>query len=119
MNMLAGDEFISSPPKKTVRFGGTLTDILLKYERVSARHGAGALRPRGRRIPVRARADLPLPRRRLWAGARWLCCASGNFASPGLCGAAGKRMSVGSCSASGMCSAADASRALPLVFFAL
>ncbi|OXB57538.1 hypothetical protein ASZ78_009296 [Callipepla squamata] len=31
--MLAGDEFISSPPKKTVRFGGTLTDILLKYER--------------------------------------------------------------------------------------
>uniref|UniRef100_A0A8C9L9H7 RRN3 homolog, RNA polymerase I transcription factor n=1 Tax=Pavo cristatus TaxID=9049 RepID=A0A8C9L9H7_PAVCR len=31
--MLAGDDFISSPPKKTVRFGGTLTDILLKYER--------------------------------------------------------------------------------------
>ncbi|NXS50274.1 RRN3 factor, partial [Balaeniceps rex] len=27
------DEFISSPPRKTVRFGGTLTDILLKYEK--------------------------------------------------------------------------------------
>ncbi|XP_040449783.1 RNA polymerase I-specific transcription initiation factor RRN3 isoform X1 [Falco biarmicus] len=31
--MLRGDEFISSPPKKTVRFGGSLTDILLKYEK--------------------------------------------------------------------------------------
>ncbi|XP_009465991.1 PREDICTED: RNA polymerase I-specific transcription initiation factor RRN3 isoform X1 [Nipponia nippon] len=31
--MLGGDEFISSPPRKTVRFGGTLTDILLKYEK--------------------------------------------------------------------------------------
>ncbi|NXU61989.1 RRN3 factor, partial [Horornis vulcanius] len=27
------DEFISSPPRKTVRFGGTLTEILLKYEK--------------------------------------------------------------------------------------
>ena len=44
VTMLAGDEFISSPPKKTVRFGGTLTDILLKYQRVSARQGAAALR---------------------------------------------------------------------------
>lgn len=34
--MLGGDEFISSPPRKTVRFGGTLTDILLKYEKVTA-----------------------------------------------------------------------------------
>lgn len=33
--MLGGDEFISSPPRKTVRFGGTLTDILLKYEKVT------------------------------------------------------------------------------------
>ncbi|XP_040976008.1 RNA polymerase I-specific transcription initiation factor RRN3 isoform X2 [Aquila chrysaetos chrysaetos] len=31
--MLGGDEFISSPPRKTVRFGGTLTDILLKYDK--------------------------------------------------------------------------------------
>uniref|UniRef100_A0A8C6Z8F0 RRN3 homolog, RNA polymerase I transcription factor n=1 Tax=Nothoprocta perdicaria TaxID=30464 RepID=A0A8C6Z8F0_NOTPE len=31
--MLGGDEFISSPPRKTVRFGGTLPDILLKYEK--------------------------------------------------------------------------------------
>ncbi|KAM6054755.1 RNA polymerase I-specific transcription initiation factor RRN3 [Chlamydotis macqueenii] len=31
--MLGGDEFISSPPRKTVRFGGTLTEILLKYEK--------------------------------------------------------------------------------------
>uniref|UniRef100_A0A8U8BWH3 Uncharacterized protein n=1 Tax=Geospiza parvula TaxID=87175 RepID=A0A8U8BWH3_GEOPR len=29
----AADEFISSPPRKTVRFGGTLTEILLKYEK--------------------------------------------------------------------------------------
>lgn len=34
--MLGGDEFISSPPRKTVRFGGTLTDILLKYDKVTA-----------------------------------------------------------------------------------
>ncbi|NXK05698.1 RRN3 factor, partial [Herpetotheres cachinnans] len=27
------DEFISSPPRKTVRFGGSLADILLKYEK--------------------------------------------------------------------------------------
>ncbi|XP_044515153.1 RNA polymerase I-specific transcription initiation factor RRN3 isoform X2 [Gracilinanus agilis] len=26
-------EFLSSPPRKTVRFGGTLTDILLKYKK--------------------------------------------------------------------------------------
>ncbi|EMP37346.1 RNA polymerase I-specific transcription initiation factor RRN3, partial [Chelonia mydas] len=32
-NMLGGDEFISSPPRKTVRFGGTLTDVLLKYQK--------------------------------------------------------------------------------------
>ncbi|XP_041893186.1 RNA polymerase I-specific transcription initiation factor RRN3 isoform X2 [Corvus kubaryi] len=31
--MLGADEFISSPPRKTVRFGGTLTEILLKYEK--------------------------------------------------------------------------------------
>ncbi|XP_065267686.1 RNA polymerase I-specific transcription initiation factor RRN3 [Emys orbicularis] len=31
--MLGGDEFISSPPRKTVRFGGTLTDVLLKYQK--------------------------------------------------------------------------------------
>ncbi|KAJ7416051.1 RNA polymerase I-specific transcription initiation factor RRN3 [Willisornis vidua] len=31
--MLGADEFISSPPRKTVRFGGTLSDILLKYEK--------------------------------------------------------------------------------------
>ncbi|KAM4656863.1 RNA polymerase I-specific transcription initiation factor RRN3 isoform 1-T1 [Amazona ochrocephala] len=31
--MLGGDEFISPPPRKTVRFGGTLTDILMKYEK--------------------------------------------------------------------------------------
>ncbi|XP_054850799.1 RNA polymerase I-specific transcription initiation factor RRN3 isoform X2 [Eublepharis macularius] len=31
--MLAADEFLRSPPRKTVRFGGTLTDILLKYEK--------------------------------------------------------------------------------------
>uniref|UniRef100_A0A8D0GQF7 RRN3 homolog, RNA polymerase I transcription factor n=1 Tax=Sphenodon punctatus TaxID=8508 RepID=A0A8D0GQF7_SPHPU len=31
--MLAGDDFISSPPKKTVRFGGSLTDVLLKYQK--------------------------------------------------------------------------------------
>ncbi|XP_033022990.1 RNA polymerase I-specific transcription initiation factor RRN3 [Lacerta agilis] len=31
--MLAADEFLSSPPRKTVRFGGTLTDILLKYQK--------------------------------------------------------------------------------------
>ncbi|KAM9179286.1 RNA polymerase I-specific transcription initiation factor RRN3 isoform 1-T1 [Mergus octosetaceus] len=29
--MLRGDEFLSSPPRKAVRFGGTLPDILLKY----------------------------------------------------------------------------------------
>ncbi|NWH53619.1 RRN3 factor, partial [Fregata magnificens] len=27
------DEFISSPPRKTVRFGGTLTEILLRYQK--------------------------------------------------------------------------------------
>uniref|UniRef100_K7GB10 RRN3 homolog, RNA polymerase I transcription factor n=1 Tax=Pelodiscus sinensis TaxID=13735 RepID=K7GB10_PELSI len=32
LNMLGGDEFISSPPRKTVRFGGTLTDVLQKYQ---------------------------------------------------------------------------------------
>ncbi|XP_028562044.2 RNA polymerase I-specific transcription initiation factor RRN3 [Podarcis muralis] len=31
--MLAADEFLKSPPRKTVRFGGTLTDILLKYQK--------------------------------------------------------------------------------------
>ncbi|XP_053132588.1 RNA polymerase I-specific transcription initiation factor RRN3 [Hemicordylus capensis] len=31
--MLAADEFLSSPPRKTVRFGGTLTEILLKYQK--------------------------------------------------------------------------------------
>uniref|UniRef100_A0A8U8BMQ6 Uncharacterized protein n=1 Tax=Geospiza parvula TaxID=87175 RepID=A0A8U8BMQ6_GEOPR len=33
VTMLGADEFISSPPRKTVRFGGTLTEILLKYEK--------------------------------------------------------------------------------------
>lgn len=33
--MLGADEFISSPPRKTVRFGGTLSEILLKYEKVT------------------------------------------------------------------------------------
>ncbi|KFV61539.1 RNA polymerase I-specific transcription initiation factor RRN3, partial [Dryobates pubescens] len=33
VTMLGGDEFISSPPRKTVRFGGTLTEILVKYEK--------------------------------------------------------------------------------------
>ncbi|XP_061455732.1 RNA polymerase I-specific transcription initiation factor RRN3 isoform X1 [Rhineura floridana] len=32
-DMLAADEFLRSPPRKTVRFGGTLTDILLKYQK--------------------------------------------------------------------------------------
>uniref|UniRef100_H9G8B1 RRN3 homolog, RNA polymerase I transcription factor n=1 Tax=Anolis carolinensis TaxID=28377 RepID=H9G8B1_ANOCA len=32
-NMLSTDEFLRSPPRKTVRFGGSLTDILLKYEK--------------------------------------------------------------------------------------
>ncbi|XP_060116855.1 RNA polymerase I-specific transcription initiation factor RRN3 [Heteronotia binoei] len=31
--MLATGELLRSPPKKTVRFGGTLTDILLKYQK--------------------------------------------------------------------------------------
>uniref|UniRef100_A0A803T5U8 RRN3 homolog, RNA polymerase I transcription factor n=1 Tax=Anolis carolinensis TaxID=28377 RepID=A0A803T5U8_ANOCA len=31
--MLSTDEFLRSPPRKTVRFGGSLTDILLKYEK--------------------------------------------------------------------------------------
>ncbi|KAL7979164.1 hypothetical protein Chor_015188 [Crotalus horridus] len=31
-DMLAEDEFLSSPPRKTVRFGGTLAEILLKYQ---------------------------------------------------------------------------------------
>lgn len=35
--MLRGDEFLSSPPRKAVRFGGTLPDILLKYGQVSLR----------------------------------------------------------------------------------
>uniref|UniRef100_A0A670YBT4 RRN3 homolog, RNA polymerase I transcription factor n=1 Tax=Pseudonaja textilis TaxID=8673 RepID=A0A670YBT4_PSETE len=30
--MLAEDEFLRSPPRKTVRFGGTLAEILLKYQ---------------------------------------------------------------------------------------
>ncbi|XP_058013550.1 RNA polymerase I-specific transcription initiation factor RRN3 isoform X1 [Ahaetulla prasina] len=30
--MLAEDEFLRSPPRKTVRFGGTLAEILLKYK---------------------------------------------------------------------------------------
>uniref|UniRef100_A0A0K8RVF5 RNA polymerase I-specific transcription initiation factor RRN3 n=1 Tax=Crotalus horridus TaxID=35024 RepID=A0A0K8RVF5_CROHD len=30
--MLAEDEFLSSPPRKTVRFGGTLAEIILKYQ---------------------------------------------------------------------------------------
>ncbi|XP_048349252.1 RNA polymerase I-specific transcription initiation factor RRN3 isoform X1 [Sphaerodactylus townsendi] len=32
-DMLAADEFLRSPPRKTVRFGGNLTDILLKYKK--------------------------------------------------------------------------------------
>lgn len=47
VTMLGGDEFISSPPRKTVRFGGTLTDILLKYEKVTA-----ALPRRPSRLPA-------------------------------------------------------------------
>lgn len=43
--MLGADEFISSPPRKTVRFGGTLTEILLKYEKVTAASRGPALRP--------------------------------------------------------------------------
>uniref|UniRef100_A0A670YBU4 RRN3 homolog, RNA polymerase I transcription factor n=1 Tax=Pseudonaja textilis TaxID=8673 RepID=A0A670YBU4_PSETE len=31
-DMLAEDEFLRSPPRKTVRFGGTLAEILLKYQ---------------------------------------------------------------------------------------
>lgn len=31
--MLAADEFLRSPPRKTVRFGGTLEEILLKYQK--------------------------------------------------------------------------------------
>ncbi|XP_066496826.1 RNA polymerase I-specific transcription initiation factor RRN3 [Tiliqua scincoides] len=31
--MLAADEFLSSPPRKTVRFGGTLSEILEKYQK--------------------------------------------------------------------------------------
>lgn len=31
--MLAADEFLRSPPRKTVRFGGTLTEILEKYQK--------------------------------------------------------------------------------------
>ncbi|XP_062999178.1 RNA polymerase I-specific transcription initiation factor RRN3 [Elgaria multicarinata webbii] len=31
--MLAADEFLISPPRKTVRFGGTLEEILLKYQK--------------------------------------------------------------------------------------
>ncbi|KAJ7305795.1 hypothetical protein JRQ81_010161 [Phrynocephalus forsythii] len=31
--MLAGDEFLRSPPRKTVRFGGTLEEILVKYQK--------------------------------------------------------------------------------------
>uniref|UniRef100_A0A8B9CXU8 RRN3 homolog, RNA polymerase I transcription factor n=1 Tax=Anser brachyrhynchus TaxID=132585 RepID=A0A8B9CXU8_9AVES len=37
--MLRGDEFLSSPPRKAVRFGGTLPDILLKCGQVSLREG--------------------------------------------------------------------------------
>uniref|UniRef100_A0ABM5F0K4 RNA polymerase I-specific transcription initiation factor RRN3 isoform X1 n=2 Tax=Pogona vitticeps TaxID=103695 RepID=A0ABM5F0K4_9SAUR len=32
-DMLAADEFLRSPPRKTVRFGGTLEEILLKYQK--------------------------------------------------------------------------------------
>ncbi|KAM6424420.1 RNA polymerase I-specific transcription initiation factor RRN3 isoform 1-T1 [Liasis olivaceus] len=32
-DMLAEDEFFCSPPRKTVRFGGTLAEILLKYQK--------------------------------------------------------------------------------------
>eukprot|EP00073_Rattus_norvegicus_P031780 XP_006254551.1 PREDICTED: RNA polymerase I-specific transcription initiation factor RRN3-like [Rattus norvegicus] len=33
-NMLALEsDFFSSPPRKTVRFGGTVTDVLLKYKK--------------------------------------------------------------------------------------
>lgn len=45
VTMLGADEFISSPPRKTVRFGGTLTEILLKYEKVTAAARGPALRP--------------------------------------------------------------------------
>nr|XP_060642321.1 RNA polymerase I-specific transcription initiation factor RRN3 [Anolis sagrei ordinatus] len=31
--MLSTDEFLRSPPRKTVRFGGSLAEILLKYEK--------------------------------------------------------------------------------------
>nr|XP_056722542.1 RNA polymerase I-specific transcription initiation factor RRN3 [Euleptes europaea] len=31
--MLAADEFLRSPPRKTVRFGGSLTEILLKWQK--------------------------------------------------------------------------------------
>lgn len=45
--MLRGDEFLSSPPRKAVRFGGTLPDILLKYGQVSLGNGpAEGRRPR-------------------------------------------------------------------------
>lgn len=27
-------DFFSSPPRKTVRFGGTVTEVLLKYKKV-------------------------------------------------------------------------------------
>ncbi|KAL8215436.1 UNVERIFIED_CONTAM: hypothetical protein K2H54_002078 [Gekko kuhli] len=32
-DMLAAGGFLKSPPRKTVRFGGTLIDILLKYQK--------------------------------------------------------------------------------------
>uniref|UniRef100_A0A8D0DI55 RRN3 homolog, RNA polymerase I transcription factor n=1 Tax=Salvator merianae TaxID=96440 RepID=A0A8D0DI55_SALMN len=32
-DMLAADDFLRSPPRKTVRFGGTLAEILLKYKK--------------------------------------------------------------------------------------
>ncbi|XP_043945109.1 RNA polymerase I-specific transcription initiation factor RRN3 [Protopterus annectens] len=31
--MWGGDEFVSTPPSKTVRFGGTVSDILMKYSK--------------------------------------------------------------------------------------
>jgi hypothetical protein len=38
-NMLAlENDFFNSPPRKTVRFGGTVTEVLLKYKKVRGHH---------------------------------------------------------------------------------
>lgn len=70
--MLGGDEFISSPPRKTVRFGGTLTDILLKYQKVSGTpvpSAAPGLRRAGARAPGTLRL-VSSHTNRVWAWGR-------------------------------------------------